>query len=102
MSEDAKKIHEKPTIELKDSGIAPDIFSDASAGLLIANGVMRITFEAIRANHMQTPAGLERLVVSRVIMPIEKAAALAKDILNILEKHRTGQYAMSTGTQMIQ
>src|SRR5665647_1294000 len=68
-----------------DNPHAPDIFADGTTGYFLLNGNLRITFEAARVNHISCPGPINRVVIGRLVMPIEAAEATAKAILDFME-----------------
>lgn len=72
-------------MEFIDAPHAQEFFADGTSGLFLANGNVRITFEAARANHTTPPAPVNRVVVGRVVMPAAAAEKLAHAILKFLE-----------------
>lgn len=63
---------------------APEAYCDGATGYFSFNGNMRIAFEAVRPDHSTTPNSLDRVVISRVVMPIAAAEAMANSILEHL------------------
>jgi hypothetical protein len=66
----------------------PDVFADAATGIFTFNGCMRVTFESVRSNYAQTPAALDRVVVTRLVMPVLAAEAMAQSILAQVKRLR--------------
>ncbi len=75
---------------------APVVFADRAAGLLWHNDTLRITLEAMVADHSRAPAALHRKVAGTVILPIASAEALAKLILSAVENAKGKREAPST------
>jgi len=69
---------------------SPDVFADAAAGWFSFNGVMRITFESARVNHVASPGPVERVVVGRLVMPVAAAGAMARGLLQFIEQQKAG------------
>jgi hypothetical protein len=76
---------------------SPDVFADAASGIFIFAGIVRITFEVLRADHtgMNLP---ERVVIGRLAMPWGAAEAVAKDIIVNIEKAKIAGASTSAGT----
>ena len=89
------------TAPLVTDGHAPEIFCDGAAGALWHNGNLRITLEALRANHNVQPAALQRVVVGTLVMPIAAAESIARLILDAVQRSRQGENAPQT-TRTIQ
>ena len=52
----------------------------------MSNGAISITLESIRASHSEPPGPLSRVVVGRLVMPINGAQGLAIGLFDFLEK----------------
>jgi hypothetical protein len=74
------------TIALLDNPQAPELFASAATGFFVANGNIAITFESVRADHSTSPGPLNRVVVGRVVMPVQGAQALVVGLFDFLEK----------------
>jgi hypothetical protein len=68
---------------------APDIFADGLSGYFFLNGNIRLTFESARASHVSVPGPINRVVVGRLVMPMEAAERMAKDVLASIEQVRS-------------
>ena len=79
---------ETPAIPLIDNPLAPDIFADGLSGFFVVGNTLRITLETVRANYAKTGAPPVRVVVGRLMMPIDRAEDLAKSILNLVAQHK--------------
>ena len=87
---------------LVNAGHAPEIFCDGAAGALWHNGNLRITLEALRADHNVQPAALHRTVVGVVVMPVAAAEALARMILEAAQRSRQATESAPQTTPTIQ
>jgi hypothetical protein len=67
---------------------SPDVFADAAIGFFTFNGNMRITFESARSNYAVSPIEVDRVVIGRLVMPVDAAEAMAKAILDQLARMR--------------
>lgn len=65
---------------------SPDVFADAATGVLVFNGCMRVTFESVRSDYSTDPADTDRVVVGRLVMPMNAAEAMARLILSQIER----------------
>src|SRR3954466_13190478 len=81
--------------ELIDNPQALELFADGLAGLFLHNGTVRLTLEAIRADHRSDPASINRAVVGRLVMPAGAGHNTGRAILDFVEQH-TGQLAASS------
>jgi hypothetical protein len=94
--------HETDIRPLTDNPMAPDIFIDAAAGFFFLNGNIRITFESARASHITHPGPINRVVVGRLIMPLDAAETLAKGLLDFIRKMQADPRAMVQGKPTLQ
>jgi hypothetical protein len=90
-----------PKLEFLDNPHAPEVFADAAAGFFNFSGNIRITFESVRVNHITVPGPVNRVVIGRLVMPMEAAEAMAKGLLDFINQQRTQQNppAQSTTTK---
>ena len=58
---------------------APDWFADEATGVFTHSGMVRLTFEAWRANH-DAAQSINRVIVGRLVLPVESAMRL-RDLL---------------------
>jgi hypothetical protein len=77
-----------PTLGFIDNPHAPDVFADAVSGLFHVNGMIRMTFESVRVNHATSPGPLNRVVIGRLVMPVNAAEAFARGLLQFIEQQR--------------
>jgi len=75
-----------PKVELLDNPNAPDVFADDVTGWFFLNGNVRITFESVRASHITSPGPLNRVVIGRLVMPIDRAEVMANGLLDYIKK----------------
>jgi len=80
-----------PPVTFLDNPHAPEVFADGVAGFFNFAGNIRITLEALRVNHISTPGPANRVVLARVVMPIDAAEVLAKGLLDFITQQRTQQ-----------
>jgi hypothetical protein len=62
-----------PAFGFLDNPHAPDVFADAATAFFLVSGNLRITFEALRVNHVSTPGPVNRLVIGRFLPPKRSA-----------------------------
>jgi hypothetical protein len=67
---------------------SPDVFADNAVGFFNLNGVIRITFESARVNHITSPGPVDRVVVGRLVMPVDAAEGMAQSLLAFIEQQR--------------
>lgn len=84
----ADKPSEPPSIPLIENPFAPEIFVDGVAGFYLVGNTLRVTLESVRANYSKAGAPPTRVVVGRIILPIDRAEDLAKNILNLVNQHK--------------
>lgn len=94
----------KSEYELFDNKSAPEIFVDNISGFIAASGVLRITLESTRGIHNSgAVATAERHVVARLAIPMERAEAIGRAILAIVEQTRaSAQQAGTKGKRSVQ
>jgi len=91
---------DRPTPTIYDAQV-PDLFADGTTGFFSFNGIVRITLESVRANHVTSPAVAERVVVGRLVMPVEAAEKLARALLEFIGERTPGP-PPPTSTQTLQ
>ena len=81
------------TVNFMDNPHAPDVFADRVTGIAFYSGVIRLTFETSRADHSTSPGPVNRVVIGRLIMPLDGVKGL-RDLLiehiDKIEKQGTG------------
>jgi hypothetical protein len=78
-------------VNFLDNPNAPDVFADAAAGFFNFAGNIRISLESVRVNHITTPGPMNRVVLARLVMPMDAAEALARGLLDFIAQQRTQQ-----------
>jgi hypothetical protein len=91
-----------PALGFIDNPHAPDVFADGTTGFFVAGGNIRITFESLRVSHTASPGPVNRVVIGRLVMPLEQAENLAKGLLNMIEKHRSQPEPSAQSTPTLQ
>ena len=66
-----------------DSSYVPEIYADAGTGTFTPHGNMKITLESWRVDHSEKHGALQRVVIGRLVMPLDQAEELAKNILEV-------------------
>jgi hypothetical protein len=69
-----------------DNPLAPEFFTSMCSGFSIGHGHVTLTFESARCDHTRPNAPMNRVVVGRVVMPIEAAQALVIELNNCLQQ----------------
>jgi len=77
-----------PPPTLLDNPHAPDVYADSATGWFLMNGNVRITFESARVSHITSPGPLNRVVIGRLVMPIDAAEQMAKGLLEFIAQQR--------------
>jgi hypothetical protein len=80
-----------PPVNFIDNPHAPDVFADGVAGVFNFHGNIRITFESLRVNHTTAPGPVNRVVIGRLVMPMDVAERLARGLLDFITQQRTQQ-----------
>ena len=68
-----------------DNPFAPEVYADTVTGYFVRNGVISITFESGRVNHVTSPGPINRVVIGRVVLPISGAQDLAVGLYDFLK-----------------
>jgi hypothetical protein len=58
---------------LVDNPTAPEIFADEATGFFLHNGNLSITFSRLELTIPPTPAPVSRVVVGRIVLPVNGA-----------------------------
>jgi hypothetical protein len=77
---------EKKKIPLLSNPFAPEVFAAEAAGFFVLNGNIVITLESARPEYSDGPT-LNRIVVARVVMPVQGAQNLVVGLNAFLAKH---------------
>ena len=80
-----------PSVSFLDKPHAPDVFADNATGFFNLNGNIRITLESVRVDHSSAPGPVRRVAIGRLVMPLAAAEAMAKNILDFINRQRTQQ-----------
>ena len=91
-----------PMVPRVDNPHAPEWFADDASGVVFHNGNLRITFEALRANHAVAPAAITRHVVGTIVMPIVAAEAMARLLLAAIENSKGAPTGTPLATRTLQ
>jgi hypothetical protein len=78
-----------PEMQFVDNPLAPDIFADGLSGRFLKDGNVRMTFETVRMSHVSSSAPKYRVVIGRLVMPIDAAENMARDVLNFIQTIRS-------------
>jgi hypothetical protein len=78
-----------PPVGFIDNPHAPDVFADAISGFFHFSGNLRMTLESIRVSHVTTPGPINRVVIGRLVMPIDAAEEFARRLLEFTTQQRT-------------
>ncbi len=65
-----------------------EIFASDASGFFLSEGIVRLTFESIRASHRDNPDTPARVVVARVAMPVPAAQRLLVGLYDFLRKNQ--------------
>lgn len=85
-----------------DNPHAPDVYADGCTGFFLFGGNLRMTFESARVNHVTTPGPISRVVIGRLVMPVQVAEELARSILDFLEHQKSQQTPNAQGSTKLQ
>ncbi len=70
---------------LIDDPHAPEFFATSCCGFSIGQGHVTLTFESARCNHFDPKSSMNRVVVGRIVLPIQAAQALVIELNNSLQ-----------------
>jgi hypothetical protein len=73
------------TMAMIDDPHAPEFFTSRCCGFSIGQGNVTLTFESVRCNHFDPNGAMSRVVVGRVVMPIQAAQALVLELNSSLQ-----------------
>jgi hypothetical protein len=71
---------------LIDDPHAPEFFATSCCGFSIGQGHVTLTFESARCNHFDPKCGMSRVVVGRIVLPIQAAQALVIELNTSLQR----------------
>ena len=66
--------------------LAPEVFTTGCCGLSIGPGTVTVTFESARCDHSDPNCPMQRVVVNRMVMPIQAAQALVLQLNDALQR----------------
>jgi hypothetical protein len=69
-----------------DKPQSPEFFATSCCGFSIGQGHVTLTFESARCNHFDPKCGMNRVVVSRIVLPIQAAQALVIELNTSLQR----------------
>ena len=81
--------------EFIDNPHAPDVFADEATGFLLLGNNVRITFSSVRVNHVTTPGPVRRVVIGRLVLPLDAAENLHKGLADFLGRMKERAKASS-------
>jgi len=70
---------------LIDDPHAPEFFATSCCGFSIGQGHVTLTFESARCNHFDPKCSMNRVVVGRIVLPIQAAQVLVIELNNSLQ-----------------
>jgi hypothetical protein len=69
-----------------DDPHAPEFFASGCCGFSLGQGHVTLTFESVRCNHFDANGAMNRVVVGRVVMPVQAAQALVLELNASLQR----------------
>jgi hypothetical protein len=72
--------------KLIDDPHAPEFFATSCCGFSIGQGHVTLTFESARCNHFDPQCAMSRVVVGRIVLPIQAAQALVIELNTSLQR----------------
>ncbi|WP_174300716.1 hypothetical protein [Caulobacter sp. S45] len=76
----------QPQVPLINDPHAPEVFTTGCCGLSIGPGTVTVTFESARCDHSDPTCPIQRVVVNRMVMPIQAAQALVLQLNDALQR----------------
>lgn len=76
----------RPVPPLVNNPHAPEVFTTGCCGLSIGPGTVTITFESAHCDHSDPHCPMERVVVNRMVMPVQAAQALVLQLNDALQR----------------
>ncbi len=76
----------QPPAPLINDPHAPEVFTTGCCGLSIGPGTVTVTFESARCDHSDPNCAMQRVVVNRMVMPIQAAQALVLQLNDALQR----------------
>ncbi len=76
----------QPQVPLINDPHAPEVFTTGCCGLSIGSGTVTVTFESARCDHSDPNCAMQRVVVNRMVMPIQAAQALVLQLNDALQR----------------
>jgi hypothetical protein len=87
-----------PPVTLVDNPHAPNVFADSVVGWYLLNGNIRMTFEATHATHTSSPGPINRVVIGRLVMPMDRAEEMANGLLDFIKQMKAQAATPSSAT----
>jgi hypothetical protein len=89
-----------PPVNLLDNSGGPNIFADNVAGWSLLNGSIRITLEATLANLVTSAGPINRVIIGRLIVPLDKAEEMATGLLDFIQRMKTQASTLPAGQDL--
>jgi hypothetical protein len=81
---------EKHASPLVEDLFAPEVFAIEAQSISLVQGMISIAFSSARYDNSETPSGMKRVVVSRLVIPPAGALNMAVRLFALLDKHGLG------------
>jgi hypothetical protein len=91
-----------PSINLLDSVGGPNIFADNAARWFLLNGNIHITLEAALADPVTSAGPINRVIVGRLIMPLNKAEEMATGLLDFIQQMKAQASTLPGGQGLLE
>lgn len=91
-----------PKPQFVDDLHATEIFASDASGFFLHEGVVRFTFESVRASHTDNPATPARVVVARVAMPVPGVQRLLVGLYDFLRKNQLDPVPLQADREQLQ
>ena len=89
-----------PSVTFIDNPHSPELFATDFSGIFLhTGGVVTVTYESARIDHVTAPGPVNRVVVGRVSLPLESAQRLCLGLYDFLKRvgHDPSQVIQTEG-----
>jgi hypothetical protein len=91
----------RPVNSLDNWG-GPNIFADDAVGRFLLNGNIHITLEATLADLVTSVEPINRIIIGRLIMPLDKAEEMATGLLDLIQQMKARASTLPAGQGLIE
>jgi hypothetical protein len=91
-----------PPVNSLDNCGGPNIFADDAVGRFLLNGNIHITLEATLADLVTSVGPINRVIIGRVIIPLDKAEEMATGLLDFIQQMRAQASTLPAGQGLLE